>query len=146
MVKTSELEAAYLATTYRVFLPAGQVDLRIGEANETLRAWLEKAGYNWFSIVTAYNPGSRPADAGVNAERQSQLECELLEGHYEPFVGENIADDGRWPDEESCFVPELAPVDARALGEAYGQNAVVCGSVDGVPHLLWVTVGDESAQ
>ncbi len=32
MAKTSELEAAYQATTYRVFLPGGSCDLRVGQA------------------------------------------------------------------------------------------------------------------
>ena len=44
MAKTSELEAAYRATTYRVYLPGGQCDLRPGVASEALRCWLETAG------------------------------------------------------------------------------------------------------
>lgn len=138
MAKTSELEAAYRATTYRIFIPGGQADLRIGQANAALGRWLEKAGAASFAILTAYNPGGQPAAADQNAERQSQLECDLLEGNYEPYAGENVADDDRWPVEESCFIPDIALEDARALAEDYGQNALVCGGLDGVPHLVWV--------
>ena len=40
MAKTSELEAAYQATTYRVFLPGGSCDLRVGHACDALADYL----------------------------------------------------------------------------------------------------------
>ena len=138
MAKMSELEAAYRATTYRIFLPGGYADLRLGEANETLNTWLKKNGCTAFAIMTAYNPGADRLDAGKNAERQSQLECDLLEGNYEPYAGENVADDANWPVEETCFVPDIAQEDACALAEDYGQNAIVCGDADGIPKLVWI--------
>lgn len=141
MAKTNELEAAYLATTYRVFLPGGYADLRIGQANETLIDWMETAGCTSFAIVTAYNPGAQLATPAKNAERQAQLECDLLEGNYEPYAGENVPDAEDGPVEESCFVPDLEAEDACALGEDYGQNAVVCGAADGIPHLYWIDDG-----
>jgi hypothetical protein len=137
MVKTTELEAAYRATTYRVFLPGGGCDLRIGSASETLRCWLETAGVTRFAILTAHNPGSLPVAAADNALRQAQLECALLEQGYEPYAGENIAGDDNWPAEESCFVPDIPLAEALALGARYGQNAIVCGGADGVPELIW---------
>ncbi len=138
MAKTTELEAAYRATTYRVFLPGGICDLRVGEACETLRCWLETAGCAHFAVITAYNPGSVMASEAANAERQAQLECDLLEGNYEPYAAQNLPDGDDGPIEESCFVPDLAPEDAYALAEDYGQNAVISGSADGVPHLVWI--------
>lgn len=137
MAKTTELESAYRATTYRVFLPGGGCDLRIGMASETLRYWLETAGVTRFAILTAHNPESLPVNAGDNALRQAQLECALLEQGYEPYAGENIADDDSWPAEESCFVPDIPVTVALALGERYGQSAIVCGGADGMPDLFW---------
>lgn len=134
----SDLEAAYRATTYRVFLPGGPVALRLDCADERLRTWLEEEGCRCFAIITACNPGSQPLSGDSNAERQAQLECELLEGDYEPFAAENVADDAAWPVEESCFVPELEEADACALAADFGQNAVVCGGGDGVPRLIWI--------
>lgn len=138
MAKTTELEAAYRATTYRVFLPGGFANLRIGQVNETLNCWLETAGCASYAIISAYNPGSQQVDAAKNAERQSQLECDLLEGNYEPYAGENVPDDESGLLEESCFVPDIALEDACALAEDFGQNAIVYGGVDGVPGLVWI--------
>jgi hypothetical protein len=138
MAKTTELEAAYRATTYRVFLPGGVVDLRFGQPNESLRCWLETAGCKSYAIITAYNPGGTPVDAGRNAERQSQLECELLEGNYEPYAGENLPDDPAAPSEETCFVPDITREDACALAEDFGQNAIVWAGEDGLPQLVWI--------
>ena len=140
MAKTPELETAYRATTYRVYLPGGHCDLRPGVASETLRCWLATAGASCFAILTACNPGSVPQDEKENAGRQSQLECELLDSGYETYAGENVADDAAWPVEESCFVPGIPVAEAMTLGEKYGQNAVVCGGVDGVPELVWLAL------
>lgn len=138
MAKTTELEILYRATTYRVFLPAGVCDLRLDQPCEVLRCWLETAGSSTFALLTAYNPGARPAPAARNAEQQAKLECELIEGNYEPYAGENVADDAAWPVEESCFVTDIELADAGALAENYGQNAIVYGGADGVPKLVWI--------
>jgi hypothetical protein len=138
MAMMSDLAAAYRATTYRVFLPGGALDLRIDQTDERLRRWLAGNGSHSFAIVTAANPGSRQLDAAANAERQAALECELLEGNYEPYAAEHVADDGAWPVEESCFVADLEREDACALAAEFGQNAVVCGGEDGVPRLVWI--------
>lgn len=139
MATTSDLEAAYRATTYRVFLPGGVCDLRLGVVSETLRCWLETAGATRFAIVTACNPGSQPVDAEQNALRQAQLECELLEAGFEPYAAENIADGSGWADEESCFIADMGRDEALALAMKHGQLAIVCGGADGLPELAWTS-------
>jgi len=137
LTKTNELDAAYRATSYRVFLPGGHADLRIDQPDAVLGKWLGKHGCASFAIISAHNPGGQVVEPATNAERQSQLECELLEGNYEPYAGENIPDaDG--PVEESCFVPDITSEDACALAGDFGQNAIVCGGADGIPHLVWI--------
>jgi len=138
MAKTTELEALYKATTYRVFLPGGICELRIGQPCEKLKSWLKAGDYKEFAIITAHNPGGQPVAAAQNAERQAELECELIEGNYEPYAGENVADDAAWPVEESCFVADIAAEDACALAADFGQNAIVFGTADGVAQLLWI--------
>lgn len=138
MAKMSELEVAYCATTYRVFLPGGVMDLRVGQVNEALNSWLERLGGLSFAIISAYNPGAQRPDAARNAERQAQLECDLLEGNYEPYAGENIPDEVTGPLEESCFVVDIALEDACALAEDFGQKAIVYGGADGIPGLVWI--------
>ena len=137
MATRRELEAAYRATTYRVFLPGGGCDLRIGVASETLRCWLETAGAAHFAILTAYNPGSCLVADAENSTRQAQLECALLELDYEAYAAQNLADGEQWPVEESCFIPDMPEGTALALAARYGQCAVVCGGADGRPALLW---------
>jgi hypothetical protein len=138
MAKTNELDAAFRATSYRVFLPVGVVDLRIDQPNEVLKSWLAQSGNSMFAIITAHNPESQELDAASNAERQSQFECELLEGNYEPYACENHPDEAGAPFEESCFVPDIQLEDARALAEDFEQNAIVYGGADGIPRLIWI--------
>jgi hypothetical protein len=134
----SDLERAYQHTTYRVFLPGGCYDLRVGTTSESLRAWLEKTGAEGFAILTAHNPGSTQCPAEENAARQAELECELLEAGFEPYAGENVSDDGLWPVEESCFVTDLPLADALELAGEYGQIALLFGGTDACPRLVWV--------
>ncbi len=131
-----DLEAAYRATTYRVFLPGGAVDVRIGEANAELAAWLAGEGASTWAILTANNPGSRLLEASENAERQSQLECILLEQGFLTFSGENLADDGVWPNEESCLVVGINVKNSIALAQQFGQNGLVFGEGDGLGRLI----------
>jgi len=138
MVTMNKLDAAYQATTYRVFLPGGLCDLRLGQASEVLRCWLETAEASSFAILTAHNPGSKQLDQALNMERQSEMELELLENGYEPFSGENVADADDWPDEETCFVLDIELSEVCALAAKYGQSAAVHGTADGVPHLVWI--------
>lgn len=138
MAKTTELDAAYRATTYRVFLPGCLADLRVDTSNDALYCWLETAGCEQFAIITAYNPGSVASPAARNDERQTRLEGDLLESGYAVLPAQNIPDDGDWPVEESCFVADMSPAEACALAADYGQNAVVCGARDGAPQLVWI--------
>lgn len=138
MAKMNELEAAYRATTYQVFLPGCRCDLRVDQTCAALADWLKKQGCTGFAIITAHNPGKQRLDDASNAEAQSALECDLLEGNYEPYAGENLADAANWPIEETCFIPDIALVDALALAEDYGQSAILWGEADGIPRLVWI--------
>lgn len=136
MPTRSELEAAYRATTYRVFLPGGALDLRIGECCPALEAWLAGSGLVCWAVLTAANPGSRLLSEADNRARQSALEVALLEAGHEPYAAENVPD-GDWPVEESCFVAGLAHDEAMALAERFGQNAFVYGESGEAPRLVW---------
>lgn len=137
MTMSVELEQAYRATNYRVFLPGGSLSLRIDQACPDLAQWLAAREEACFAIITACNPGSQRLDQESNAERQSALECDLLEGNYEPYAAENAPDGADWPIEESCFIPDITLEDALALASDYGQNAIVWGGADGIPRLAW---------
>lgn len=138
------MEAAFQATTYTVYLPQGALSLRIDEPCAVLKDWLAARKIDCFALLTAHNPDAASCPSDENAEWQAQLEGELLEGNYEPYATEHRADAGDWPVEEGCFVPELQVEDALALGEAYGQLAVVVGGRDGVPHLRWTELAKKN--
>jgi len=137
MAKTPELEAAYRATTYRVFLPGGVFELRVEQPSPALAEWLAAERVPGFAVITAFNPGGRRLSDDDNLGRQSALECDLLEGNYEPYSAENRPDDAAAPVEESCFVPDITREDALALADDYEQNAILWGGADGIPRLAW---------
>lgn len=138
MATRSELEVAYRATAYRVFLPGGAVALQVGVADPGFSAWLADNGVIEWVILTAWNPGSQPLPEAANRERQSALEVALLERGFEPYAGENAADGLDWPVEESCFVPGLGEAEATALAREFGQLALVAGGAGEPPRLVWV--------
>ena len=138
MLNKTELGLAYMATTYRVYLPAGVIDLRIGELNDALGRWLKTEGATTYAIISGFNPNNSLATVEQNAEYQSQLEGVLIEGNYEPYTGENRPDVANAPLEESCFVADIELEDAVALAEEFGQNAIVFGRVNDAPGLIWI--------
>lgn len=142
MPTRSELAAAYRATTYRVFLPGGALDLRLDQASPELSAWLADNEIARWVVVTAWNPGSECLSDQQNVARQSALEVRLLEQGFEPFAGENLADAGDWPAEDTCFVAGMACDRGRELAQEFGQAAIVCGDGTGVPRLMWTDGGD----
>lgn len=141
MAKTSELAAAYRAACYRVFLPDGPCDLRIGEISPRLVAWMASAKVACFAVVTAENPASQLLSAAENAARQHRL-CGELTG-FQSFTGENIAADGDWPLEHSYFVAGVSREAACVLGRKFGQNAVLVGAAEGIPELCWIASENE---
>lgn len=138
MPTKSELEVAYRATTYRVFLPQGAVELRIGLVDASFVRWVRDEGVASWAILTACNPESRRLPEDENAERQSALEIALLERDFEPYAGENVAANEAWPPEQTCLVPEISLAEAVVFGQKFKQNAIIHGGSDGMPHLIWV--------
>ncbi len=140
------LQAAYRATTYRVWLPEGAVDLRVGEACPALAAYVAARGGRAWMVVTASNPASEPLGEAANLARQRALAGLLHSLGLPALAAENLADDGQWPAEAGFFVtaPVLDRELALALGRHMGQNAVLFGTPQGnagtpdtTPELLW---------
>lgn len=137
MPTKSELEAAYRATCYQVFLPGGMIELKVGEIAPRFAAWLAAEGIDRWAILTACNPRSERLSAEANAERQSALEVALLERGFEPYAGENIAPAADWPTESSCLVPNISLSEALGFAQQFEQNAILHGNADGAPSLVW---------
>lgn len=139
------LEAAYTATTYRVWLPQGPLDLRLGHRAPRLAALMGRLGMNAWAVITPCNPGSRRLPPQANQARLTALAaCLARRGRgagWGWWPAENRADRGDWPVEPGFLVlfPRGGRGAARALGRLFGQNALVWGSRKGAGKLLWLT-------
>lgn len=103
-----QLEAPYLATCYRVYLPTATEDVRIGEPAPAVDAWLAEHEAETAAILTACNPGSRLLGTAANRRLQAAL-LHLLHAMPHPMLpGCNIAEEGGWPDEHSLIVAGLS--------------------------------------
>jgi len=134
------LERAYLQTLYRILVDGAPIDRRIGqadaEADERLRR--EAGCRRCWALVTAWNRGSLPCDEGLNRQRQAQLLQQLAQLGQPHLPALHRSPAGDWPEEESCLLIDPPPGRAAALGQAYGQVAVVTATLGEAPQLVWL--------
>ncbi len=110
--------------------------LSIGRFSEPLARLQARHGVDCSAYLTACNPFGRLAGAGFNARRQRQL-ADDLRGMNRLFLsGAGRHPNGTWPPEPSFLVLGLTRGEARALGDKYEQNAVVCCGPRAVPRLV----------
>jgi len=127
-MRTPELEAAFLATTYRVEAGGEVFDLRIEEGHPAFSSWLKGQGILNWGIVTACNPGGKLTQ-GQNVARTLRLQ----------HVACNRADAGTWPDEPGFCVFDADEKALCMLAIEFGQTAIVCGSADdGRGGIVWL--------
>lgn len=133
-----DIEAAFRATTYRVFGPDGPpIDLRIGGRSVRLDALLERYGCTQWAFVTAWNPGSQPLSAAENAPRQNALIDLLRERRLRWLDGSGIPDRSDWQAEPSVLALGINRDEAVALGRRFGQLAVVVGKCGSAAELVY---------
>jgi hypothetical protein len=126
------LEAAYLATDYRVEdAPTGPFVIRIGKAIPEL------AGFEW-AFVTACNPSSVRLSNAENAHRMAELEAAVREGGWRYYRGSGVGRDGKWPPEPSLLIVGIGEAEALDLARRFRQNAIVVSGADSVARLVWV--------
>ena len=134
----SELQNAYLATSFFADTPNGRVCIRIGRTNGEVDRLLDQRGLDRWCFITAYNPASQASPESENRARQTELEREVRDRGLEFFSGEGKGDDGNWPPEPSILIIGIGRVDAESLGRRYGQNAIVCGVRGQAAELVWM--------
>ncbi len=131
------LKAAYLDTNYVVINGGSRLVIRIGEQNAELDKLLDANGATEWVFVTAYNPFSKQVSAKENTKRQSEL-YELLERrNLKYFHGFGEAGDGAWSPEPSLLVFGLSREASIELAQKLEQNAIVVGSKDSPPELVF---------
>ena len=131
-----ELFEAYKNTTYRVYLPLGEMDIRIGVMNPLLQELLLSNNAESWAFITACNPYSVMQNADVNTLLNTQLESYLSEKQYVFFKGMGVGDDNSWEPEASFMVLNIRKEDAIKIGKHFKQNAIVAGVIGNSPELI----------
>jgi hypothetical protein len=131
-----ELFEAYKNTTYRIYLPLGEIDIRIGVMNPLLQELLFRNNSESWAFITACNPYSVMQNEDVNTLLNTQLELYLLEKRYVFFKGMGVGDDDSWEPEASFMVLDIRKEDAVKLGRQFKQNAIVVGVIGNAPELI----------
>lgn len=132
----TELFEAYKNTTYRVYLPLGEIDIRIGVMNPFLHQLLLSNHVESWAFITACNPYSVMQNADVNTLLNTQLENYLSEKRYVFFKGMGVGDDDSWEPEASFMVLDIRKEDAIKLGRQFKQNAIVVGVIGNSAELI----------
>ena len=131
-----ELFEAYKNTTYRVYLPLGEIEIRIGVMNLLLQEFMLSNNVESWAFVTACNPYSVMQNADANTFLNTQLERYLSEKQYLFFKGMGVGDDDSWEAEASFMVLDIRKEDAVKLGKQFKQNAIVVGVIGNSPELI----------
>lgn len=137
-MRTPELEAAFLATTYRIETPAGDFDLRIGERHPAFEVFLRQQGASNWGIVTACNPGGR-LTLEMNAFFHETLQARILQQGWRSLPSRHLADSADWPVELGFCVLDVGEEKLRTLAAGFDQAAVVFGqAAPSAGRLLWI--------
>ncbi len=134
----SELEQAYLATCYVVFVPPCRLRIRVGQLHPEVDQLLDEHGCRSWAYVTACNPGSVQLSEEENRLRQCCLEEEVAQGKWKFYRGEGVGDDGDWPPEQSLFIVGIGKEEAMELARRRGQAALVYGERGQPAQLVWL--------
>ena len=126
---------AYLRCHYRVLgeLP---FTLRIGEQSAALLALYERLDCNCAAFLTAWNPRGELHRDAANHAAQDALLRDIAARGYACIHGVGEDPDGDWRGEDSVLVPGMDLATAMAIGDAYGQNALVWAGSDARPQLI----------
>ena len=136
-MSASSLAAAYLATSYCVDAPAGQIWLRVGKRSRNLDRWLRRQNARSWAFITAYNPASRRLPRWRNQGRQRCLHYHIDTLGFIAWPGAGVGDDPTWEPEPSFLVVGIPIDEARRIARRFGQNAIVAGRIGGAPQLVW---------
>lgn len=136
-----DLERAYRATSYWVDEDAGRFTIRCDEPCPALDRLLADAGATNWAFLTAWNPRSTLLTPEENLARQWRLEDAVGRGGWTWHRGAGVADRGGWPAEPSLLVLGITLAEAKALGRAFGQHAILAGARGGPARLVWLTPG-----
>ena len=121
-------------------LPQGELVLKVDQhdAADERRLRDEAAVQGHWAIVTPCNPDSQLLSSEENAELLAQL-AKIVEGLSLACISSvNRDPSGQWPDEPGILLCDPPPGVAEKLGRHFRQNAILAGTLDQAPHLVWL--------
>ena len=131
-LKMEHLEAAYHATTYRVFSPP--IEIRTGTVSAAVDLLLAQYGATEWVFISAWNPMSVEQSPAENETAHQQLlEAVTVYPHFE---GAGVGDDGLWEPERSLLIVGVSFEKAVELGRLFRQQAIVWGRVGEMARLV----------
>ncbi len=136
----------YRRTTYRVWAPGRELQLRVGTQDPGLAKLLREAWVQEAALLTAWNPGSRHCSREANESAQQRLLQELAQGGHPCLRARNEpgapgGPGGEWA-EVSGLALDLSLPAARALALRYGQVAFLWIDTRATPQLVMAATGD----
>ena len=129
---SSDLFRDYLNTKYCVTDPP--LIIRIRHLHQDLDKLLDLHKCTDWAYITASNPSSIVLPDNENMARHQSLAEDLKEYIY--LEGYGVGEDPKWKPEISFLVLGINLDAAKALGNKYGQNAIVTGKIGEVAELI----------
>lgn len=133
----ASLEPVYLAAHYIVELPEGPVTLRPETPAPAFATRLNNEGCTSATLLTAFNPGSRPLSDHANTERAEQLERRVAQSGLRAWPTTHRDPEGQWPDEHGLCILDLPAEQLDAWLTEFAQNAAVVVHPPAPPRLAW---------
>ncbi len=131
----NDIIQAYLETHYSVYGDK-PTTLQVGQRNPELAAIHETFQVASSAFITACNPFSQSLSDANNAVRMEALRRELDERQLTFIEGSGKHPINGWSAEASFLILGTTFDEAKALGEAHGQNAIIFCGADAVPQLI----------
>lgn len=137
---------AYVRAVFVAALPDGsEAQLKLGRASQPLADIMAARGVATACFITAWNPRSEPRSEAENEADQTRLRARLESMGLTWLAAEGRDPDGGWDAEPSLVALGLTFDEACALGDEFGQNAVLFSGADGAMRLVFCLLGRSEA-
>ena len=132
----TELWSAYKSADYWVTESEPPFCIKIDQKSYELEELLKKhKELNW-AYITAYNPQSKKLSKPQNIKRHRNLVEYCNEIGYVFYAGEGTDRNKKWDPETSLLIIGINISTAKKLGRHFQQKAILCGSLNQLPHLV----------
>lgn len=137
----SELENAYLDTTYQVSIDGLLFDINIGKKlPDKIEQILFKEKFA--VILTACNPRSEQLSLSENKARHNKLVSQLKNKKLFKAVGRG--NNSNWPEEQSVLILAMQQQEAMVLALEFEQYAFVYCESKKLPQLVFTNIWSSS--